>query len=230
MNLEIKAFLQENQDAAYAAFHKKLCPDTAYPIVGVRMPRLRKFAKELAKRPSLVFENMPQCYEEVMLLGLTAAYRKTPFVDKLPEIWAILPKLDCWAFTDCIAATFRFADSELDDVWDFCLECLAQTHPYTRRFGLVMMLAHLIRPEYISQVFSAVSWITDENYYVRMAQAWLLAELGTHDFEMVENLLKSGALEIFTHNKTISKLRDSYRITPEQKDALVLLRRKEETL
>ena len=61
-------------------------------------------------------------------------------------------------------------------------------------------------------------------------QAWLLAELGTHDFEMVENLLKSGALEIFTHNKTISKLRDSYRITPEQKDALVLLRRKEETL
>ena len=100
MNLEIKAFLQENQDAAYAAFHKKLCPDTAYPIVGVRMPRLRKFAKELAKRPSLVFENMPQRYEEVMLLGLTAAYRKTPFADKLPEIWAILPKLDCWAFTD----------------------------------------------------------------------------------------------------------------------------------
>lgn len=230
MNDEIRAFLRENAEPKYAAFHKKLCPDTAYSIAGVRMPRLRKLAKELAKRPSLVFENMPECYEEVMLLGLTAAYRKTPFADKLPEIWAILPLVDCWAFTDCMAATFRLRDYELDDVWDFCLECLAQSHPYTRRFGLVMMLDHLIRPEYIPQIAAAASWITDENYYVRMAQAWLLAELAIHDFQRVEALLKSGSLEIFTHNKTIAKLRDSYRISQEQKQSLLQLRRKEDTL
>lgn len=230
MNVEIRTFLQNNQDVKFAEFHKKLCPDTSYPIEGVRMPVLRRFAKELAKRPSLVFENMPQCYEEVMLLGLTAAYRQTSFTDKLPEIRAILPKLDCWAFTDCIAATFRFTEAELDAVWDFCLECLSESHPYTRRFGLVMMLVHLLRSEYLQQVYSAASWITDENYYVRMAQAWLLAEVGTHDFAMIEDLLKSGTLEIFTHNKTISKLRDSYRITPEQKEILALLRRKEESL
>lgn len=230
MNEEIRAFLRENAEEKYAAFHKNLCPDTAYEIMGVRMPKLRKFAKELSKRPSLVFENMPKCYEEVMLLGLTAAYRRTSFAEKLPEIWAILPLLDCWAFTDCMAATFRFRESELRQVWEFCLECLARSHPYTRRFGLVMMLDHLIRPEYIHQVTSAASWITDENYYVRMAQAWLLAELGTHDFELIMGVLKSGTLEIFTHNKTISKLRDSYRITPEQKEILKNLRRKEEAI
>ncbi|MGM9599974.1 MAG: DNA alkylation repair protein [Faecousia sp.] len=230
MNQEIKDFLRENAEAKYAAFHKKLCPDTAYEIIGVRMPKLRKFAKALANRPSLVFENMPQSYEEVMLLGLTAAYRKSSFEDKLPEIWAVLPLLDCWAFTDCMAATFCFGEEELGQVWDFCLECLARHHPYTRRFGLVMMLDHLIRPEYIHPIVSAVSWVTDENYYVRMAQAWLLAELGTYDFSLIEDLLKSGTLEIFTHNKTISKLRDSYRITPEQKNSLIHLRRKEETV
>ncbi len=230
MNGEIKTFLLKNAEPKYAAFHKKLCPDTLYDILGVRMPKLRKFARELAKRPSLVFENMPQNYEEVMLLGLTAAYRRSAFPEKLPEIRAILPKFDCWAFTDCMAATFRFAEDELEGVWEFCLECLAQIHPYTRRFGLVMMLDHLIKPEYLSQVAAAASWITDENYYVRMAQAWLLAEIGTCDFSLVESVLKSGTLEIFTHNKTISKLRDSYRIAPEQKEALVHLRRKEDTL
>lgn len=227
MNEEIREFLEENGDAKYAAFHKKLCPDTAYEITGIRMPKLRKFAKELAKRPSLVFENMPQGYEEVMLLGLTAAYRESSFQEKLPEIWAILPLFDCWAFTDCVAATFRFREEELPQVWEFSLECLAQSHPYTRRFGLVMMLDHLIRPEYIHRIASAASWITDENYYVRMAQAWLLAELGIHDFPFITDILKSGTLEIFTHNKTISKLRDSYRISPEQKEALKKLRRKE---
>ena len=230
MNEEIQVFLKENADVKYAAFHKSLCPDTAYEIAGIRMPKLRKFAKELAKRPSLVFENMPQSYEEVMLLGLTAAYRKSSFSDKLPEIRAVLPLLDCWAFTDCVASTFRFREEELPQVWEFSLECLAQSHPYTRRFGLVMMLDHLIRPEYIQPIVAAVSWVTDENYYVRMAQAWLLAELGTYDFSLIEDILRSGTLEIFTHNKTISKLRDSYRITAEQKNALINLRRKEETV
>ncbi len=227
MNSEIKAFILENQEPEYAAFHKNLCPDTRYQILGIRMPKLRKFARGLAKRPTLVFEAMPGCYEEVMLLGLTAAYRKTAFSDKLPEIRAVLELMDCWAFTDCVAATFQFQEDELPQVWDFALECLGESHPYARRFGLVMMLDHLLKPEYYSQVASAVSWITDENYYVRMAQAWLLAELGTRDFDRVVSLLQSGCLEIFTHNKTISKLRDSYRITPEQKEMLSLLRRKE---
>ncbi len=227
MNSEIKMFLQENSEPEYAAFHKNLCPDTGYEILGVRMPRLRKFARELAKRPTLVFHTMPQCYEEVMLLGLTAAYRKSIFEEKLREIRAILPLMDCWALTDCIAATFQFCDDELPAVWDFALECLSESHPYTRRFGLVMMLNHLLVVQYRSQVAAAATWITDENYYVRMAQAWLLAELGILDFDWVLMLLKSGSLEIFTHNKTISKLRDSYRITQEQKELLTALRRKE---
>ncbi len=229
MNNEVRAFLEANSEANYAAFHKNLCPDTGYEILGVRMPKLRKYAKELSRRPSLVFEAMPGCYEEVMLLGLTAAYRKSAFSHKLAEIRAILPLLDCWAFTDCMAATFRFSGEELPQVWDFALECLGSIHPYTRRFGLVLMLGHLLTDEFLPQVTSAVSWVTDENYYVRMAQAWLLAEIGTRDFDRVVVLLRSGSLEIFTHNKTISKLRDSYRITEDQKEFLLTLRRKEVT-
>ncbi len=230
MTEPMKRFFQENVDPKYAQFHSSLCPDTRYPILGVRMPKLRKYAKQLAKQPPLPVPVQPECYEEVMLLALAAGYRKAPLQDKLRQIAGLLPLFDCWAFTDCVAATYRFSEKELPMVWEFALYCLSEGGAYCRRFGLVLMLDHLLKPEYYSSIASAVSWITDENYYVRMAQAWLLAELGTRDFGLVTGLLKSGTLEIFTHNKTISKLRDSHRITPEQKEYLKQLRRKEGTI
>ncbi len=230
MTEDMRRFIFENVDSQYAQFHSRLCPDTRYRILGVRMPKLRKYARELARVPAMTPPEAPECYEEVMLLGLAAGYRRAPLQDKLREIAGLLPLFDCWAFTDCVAATYRFAPEELPMVWEFALYCLSDSGAYSRRFGLVLMLLHLLKEEYYQSIASAVSWITDENYYVRMAQAWLLAELGTRDFELVTGLLQSGTLEIFTHNKTISKLRDSYRITPAQKDYLKQFRRKEGSL
>ena len=39
-----------------------------------------------------------------------------------------------------------------------------------------------------------------------------------------QQLLESGRLSKFTHNKTISKIRDSYRVPKEVKDALLELK------
>lgn len=230
MTEQMRRFLEENVDEKYARFHSRLCPDTHYRILGVRMPKLRQYARALSRQAVPEPPEAPECYEEVMILGLAAGYRKAPLREKLRQIAGLLPLFDCWAFTDCVAATYRFRQEELPMVWEFSLYCLSDPRPYCRRFGLVLMLTHLLKEAYYQPIVSAVSWVTDENYYVRMAQAWLLAELGTRDFALVAQLLEGGTLEIFTHNKTISKLQDSYRISPQQKEYLKQLRRKEGTL
>lgn len=47
-------------------------------------------------------------------------------------------------------------------------------------------------------------------------------------YPFVEQLLRNGQLDLFTHNMTIRKIRESYRISAEQKTAAAALKRKEE--
>lgn len=107
------------------------------------------------------------------------------------------------------------------------MECLAREGEYTVRFGVILLLDYFLTPEYIPAVAQRLSAIRDERYYVRMAVSWCLAEMAVHDGDLVEKILKSGELDSFTQNKTIQKMRESYRISPERKAAAAALRRKE---
>ena len=66
-----------------------------------------------------------------------------------------------------------------------------------------------------------------DKYYVNMARAWILAELAVQQEALTFALLESGRLDAFTHNKTISKMCDSYRIPEASKDRARALRRRE---
>ena len=73
-NLKDKLF--ELSDEKYKKFHSGLCPNTDN-IIGVRLPKLREIAKEIAKgdwRDFLAISSNDY-YEEVMINGLVI-YRK----------------------------------------------------------------------------------------------------------------------------------------------------------
>ena len=59
-----------------------------------------------------------------------------------------------------------------------------------------------------------------------MAVAWCLAEMAVTAYEQVVGILDSGVLNDFVRNQAIQKMRESYRITPEQKVALAERKRK----
>lgn len=115
MRNTVIAALRDAAEPKYAAFQKKLCPDTALEIWGVRLPRLRSLAKEIARGPwrSFLTQAQRECYEEVLLQGLVIAYAKAPLEEKLSRLEALLPWLDSWALTDSIVPTFRFAREDL---------------------------------------------------------------------------------------------------------------------
>lgn len=230
MEQEIRAALLAQAEADYAAFHKKLCPDTHYTILGVRLPRQRAIAKQAAKGDwqGLLGRWQPEAYEEIIVYGLVIAYAKAPLAEKLARLSVLLPKLDCWAQTDSIAPTFRFKESELPEVWDFAQTCLADSLCYTRRFGLIFMLDYFLIPDYLPKVCKIVQNVQDDRYYVRMAAAWLVAEIAAKDYDAALSILKEDRLDDFTHNKAIQKARESYRLTPAQKEELKTLKRKQD--
>lgn len=224
------AALRSASEPEYAAFTRKLCPDTARPILGVRLPKLRTVAKDLTRGDWRAFlaQARRETYEETMVEGLVIAYAKAGLEEKLGWLEPLLYALDSWALTDSIAPTLRFSPQELPRVWDFAQSCLAASHTYVRRFSLILMLDHFLTPEYLEQVAKTLEELRDQRYYVRMAAAWLLAELAIHDYGRAVQVLASGRLDDFTQNKSIRKMRESYRLTPAQKEALLPYRRKEE--
>lgn len=213
--------LLSEAEPAFALFQKRVVSDTHYPILGIRMPILRRLARQIQPQwDGYVY------FEQILLSGLSIAYAKMPMEEKLDRMWALLPKLDSWAMTDSIVPTLRPSPEELPALWDFALKCIAGEDTYTVRFGVVILLDHFLTDDHLPQVADILCNIRDKRYYVQMAVAWCLAEMAVYDSERVKAILESGCLDTFIHNKTIQKMRESYRITKEQKAAVGLLRRK----
>jgi hypothetical protein len=65
-----------------------------------------------------------------------------------------------------------------------------------------------------------VSEVRSEEYYINMMIAWYFATALVKQYDSALPYIEQKRLETWTHNKTIQKAIESYRITPEQKDYL----------
>lgn len=223
---EIKDRLFELQDVEYREFHSKLMP-TVDPkkVIGVRVPVLRLLAKELSKRVDVAdfLIDLPhQYYEEDNLHGFLLEREKN--YDKLIDgLDAFLPYVDNWATCDLMSP--KIFKKHLDELLPHIRRWMASDHTYTIRFGMGMLMSFYLdeafKPEYLEWVASMKS----TEYYVNMMSAWFFATALTKQYESTLPLLLDNRLDVWVHNKTIQKARESYRIASERKAYLKTLRR-----
>lgn len=224
----IKDKLLELQNEEYKKFNQKLCPDTNLKMLGIKIPVLRTIAKEIAKnRPEEYLKNVENEYfEEVILEGLVIAYSKMPIEEKLELIKNFIPKIDSWAINDTFCPTLKIKENEKKVVWDFLQPYLQSDKEFEVRFAVIMMLDYYITDEYVDKVIKKLDQIKNDGYYAKMAVAWTLAEIGIKYNEKAMKYLKGqNNLDKFTYNKTLQKLRESYRISSEQKEELKKMKR-----
>lgn len=62
-----------------------------------------------------------------------------------------------------------------------------------------------------------VALVQSDEYYVNMMRAWYFATALAKQYENILPFIEEKKLDVWTHNKTIQKAIESYRITPEQK-------------
>ena len=72
----------------------------------------------------------------------------------------------------------------------------------------------------INDVFLNISNNFSSYYYLEMMVAWLLSYFYIYDKELVINLLKERKFNKFITNKTISKIKDSFRVSKDDKENL----------
>lgn len=215
---EIRNKLFEMQDLQYRDFHSKLAPTIEKEkIIGVRTPQLRKYAKELAKRDGIeeFLSALPhEYYDERNLHGFIISETKD-FATAVKYVDEFLPCVDNWATCDLLSPKAFKKNPDLlrgeIDRW------IASDLTYTKRFGIEMAMSHFLDERFDESLSETISKIRSDEYYVKMMVAWYFATALAKQWESSVKYIENKCLDEWTHNKSIQKAVESYRITDEQK-------------
>ena len=125
-----------------------------------------------------------------------------------------------WWHTDQIISFV--ADLDFDTALSYAKEYIRAQDPFIRRWGYVLFISRLCK----GHADSLLPLLKDdEEYYVQMAQAWLVAELAVHEPEAVYAWFWKNELKYNINGKAIQKICDSFRITDQWKEEFKKLRR-----
>jgi hypothetical protein len=228
---EVKKYLIDNSDQKLAEFEKKLNMKNNETIhLGVKVPILRNYAKELSKKHSIdyLYNNIDEeYYEELMLKGfIIDSYTKISFEELNNYINDFVPKIYDWGICDTFCAGLKITKKYLKEIWNLINKYLNSNNEFEVRFSLVMMLDHYLIDDYIDKIFDIVSNVKLDKYYVKMANAWLISFMLIKYFDKTMEYLKKCQLDDWTYNKALQKALESYRIKDEDKALLRKLKRK----
>ena len=209
-------------DGKYKAFNESLIPGTA-TAYGVRVPEVRRMAKAVVKKDPAGFlaVSRPDSYEEIMLRGFVIAGMKLPVAERFPLIEGFLPLIDNWAVCDTFCGSIKPKPAEKPLLWDWLQPFFRDPRTYYARFALVLFLGSFVEEAYIDAGLAHIEALTQEAYYVRMAAAWAVSVCYVKFPEKTLPLLQRQTLPAFTQNKSIQKIRESYRVPQADKDMLV---------
>ena len=217
----IRGELFKMQDKEYRDFQAKLIPGkTVDVMIGVRTPDLRKYAKELVKEGKYedFLKDLPHKYFDENQLHAFILSEIKDYDECLEYVEKFLPYVDNWATCDQMSPkVFKKNKEKLLErikVW------IKSDKTYTIRFGIGMLMQHYLDEDFKKEYLKWVSEIKSEEYYVNMMIAWYFATALAKQYEETIKYIEKQKLDKWTHNKTIQKSVESYRITDNQKNYL----------
>lgn len=219
--MELRKKLYEMQDIKYREFIEKLTK-TKYPLIGVRIPFLKKLAKEINKE-KFSFEDSLY-FEEIMVEGLLIGCLKD--IDNvISRLKNFISKIDDWSVCDSCCASLKITNKSKDKMWEFITSFKDSKKEFEIRFMVVMMMNYYLEDKYISEVFNILDNVKCDFYYAKMAISWLLATALAKCEKETMIYIKRCKLDNFTFNKFISKSCESYRIKEDLKKLLKEMKR-----
>ena len=223
---KIRSELLSLADIRYRDFSSALMPSVDKArVIGIRIPVLRKYAKALYKSTDgdVFMSDLPHAYFEENNLHAFLICRINDYGECIRRLDAFLPYVDNWATCDSMRpSVFKTHTSELiGDIFRW----MSSEHPYTVRFGIEMLMIHFLGDRFKTEYADAVACVRSGDYYVNMMIAWYFATALATNWDDVIPYVEDGRLYGMTHNKTIQKAVESFRIDAERKAYLKTLKR-----
>lgn len=209
------------QDQPFRDFQAKLIPTLPRDqIIGIRAPVLRKFAKEYGKSEiaPLFLQALPHRYFEENCLHMLVIGQMKEYEECLAALEEFLPYLDNWATCDLPAPSCLSRHKE--ELLPYICNWLLSEKPFVARYGVGLLMRLYLDQDFQPQLLQRVSVIRSREYYLNMMIAWYFATALAKQWDAALPYITGRTLDPWTHNKTIQKALESYRLTQEQKDLL----------
>ncbi len=223
MNLTKEKIYQDFKglkEDVYQTYSKRLCPDTNYEIIGIKVPRLRRLAKKYIQYDVLEYMHALdfKYFEEVQLYGMMLNILKLSTEEYRYFLEKYISKIDSWAICDTFCAGMKICKKEPKLFWNIVKNYVSSENDFKIRFGIVTILDYYIAEEKMPEIIEIVEKVKSKAYYVEMAIAWLLSTCFIKYPEYMLGYLKNKPnISKFVYNKTLSKITDSYRVNDEYK-------------
>ena len=221
----IQEKLFELQDLKYKDFHSKLMPTVCKDkIIGVSVPQLRKFAKELneSELKTDFLNTLPHKYYEEDNLHVFLIEQIKDFDECISVLDTFLLYIDNWATCDMM--TPKVLGTNLEKLYEKITEWAKSEYTYTVRFAIVTLMKFFMGGLLDKKHLDLLSSIKTDEYYINMAIGWHLATALSSRWDLVIPYIENRNFDKWVHNKAIQKANESYRITKEQKEYLKTLK------
>lgn len=221
---KIKNDLLLMQDKTYKDFHSKLMP-TINPdsIIGIRVPVLRDYAKKLFKENSIeslnsFLKNLPHEFYEENNIHAFIIEKINNFDECIFYLEEFLPYIDNWATCDMLNP--KIFKTNYEKLLEKIYQWINSNSVYTVRFGMGMLMRYFLDEKFETKYLDLVASINSKEYYINMMRAWFFATALAKQYEQTFPYIKNYSLDKWTHNKSIQKANESFRITKDQKEEL----------
>ena len=222
---EIENKLFAMRDEQYRDFQRRLIP-TLKPesMIGVRTPALRKLAKEIAGSGSAdaFLLDLPHRYFDENQIHAFLISGMKDYGACMESLQAFLPHVDNWATCDQMSP--KVFKKHRPELLGEIRRWLASGRTYTVRFALGMLMEHFLEEDFDPAFLEMAAAVRSEEYYIRMMAAWYFATALAKQYDAALPYLEERRLDPWTHNKTIQKAVESYRIPEERKAFLKTLK------
>lgn len=219
---ELRQWLLAEASSDYKKFSASLIPGCDN-MLGVRIPVLRKKAKEIAKGDFRAFiENSEDVYfEETMIAGMVIGYAKMEIGERIAYFRKFIPRIHNWSVNDCVCSTMKLKPAERESFWEFLMSFRDSQKEFEVRVVAVMLMDQYLLPEYIDRVLEVLDSLCDAEYYASMGIAWAVATAyAKFPGETLGLLQGPNHFSDETFNRAIQKMIESYRVPKEDKGML----------
>lgn len=213
-------------DKKYAQFQSSLVPCVSCEkIIGVRVPVLRRLAKELSVSDGAraFLETLPHRFYDENVLHAILISETNDFDACMRALDFFLPYVDNWAVSDSLSPkVFKTHKKPLIkkiNAW------ILSEHAFTKRFAIVMLMKHFLESDFDEKYLLRAANTESENHYVKKAIAWFFATALTKRWNETLRFLENGNLKPAVHNEALKKARESLCLSKAQKAVLKTLMR-----
>ena len=213
--------LKENAKPEKAEWTRKILT-TKMPLLSVQMADLKKIIKEIKKEDYIDYlESETFKYYENTIIYAKILSKLESFDDFKKYLLKLLPYVDNWSTCDAIEVNFD--KSEFENIFNLSKKLIKDAHEFTRRIGVRLLFKMLNYQEYTAKALAIVKELENEKeYYVNMCIGWFLCEAFIKQRDYAILFIKEFENETAVR-KTISKCRDSFRVSNEDKAFLKTL-------